>query len=167
MQLLGHQIEGEGEWLAGMVRGGGEGERTDNGERGSWVLCGKQHGHYNNNVRKYTWTSPDGRTRNQIDLIAVNGTFKRSVWDARAFRGADVRSDHNLVAGNIRLTLSRVVKKQGAAIARKYELSKLKVPEIKHKFVLELKNRFSSLTESEMNEMGYDDIQNAERVEQN
>ena len=116
-------------------------------------------------IHKYTWTSPDRRARNQIDHMAVNGTFKRSVWDARAFRGADVGSDHNLVDGNIRLRLNRFVRKQGAAIARKYELSKLKVPEIKRKFVLEHKNRFSCLAENEMDEMGNDDIQNAKSVE--
>ena len=114
-------------------------------------------------IHKNTWTSPDGRTRNQIDHIAVNRTFKKLVRDARAFRGADAGSDHNLVVGNILLRLNRVVRKQGATIARKYELSKLKVPEFKLKFVLELKN--SCLAESEMDEMGNDDIQNAESVE--
>ncbi|KAL9956868.1 hypothetical protein ACROYT_G038416 [Oculina patagonica] len=115
---------------------------------------------------KYTWTSPDGRTRNQIDHIAVNGIFKRSIQDVRAFRGADVGSDHNLVVGNIRLKLSGVVRKQGELTARKYELSKLKVPEIKQRFVLELKNRFSCLAGTESDETGEDDTQNAESVEE-
>ncbi len=75
-------------------------------------------------VHKYTWTSPDGRTRNQIDHINVNGIFKRSVQDVRAFRGADVGSVHNLVVGNIRFKLSGVVRKQGETTARKYGQSK-------------------------------------------
>ena len=48
----------------------------------------------------------------------------------------------------------------------KYELSKLKVPEIKQRFVLELKNRFSCLTETESDETGNDDTQNAESVDE-
>ncbi len=67
--------------------------------------------------------------------IKSNGIFKRSVQDTRAFRGADVGSDHNLVVGNIRLKLPGVVRKQGETNARKYELSKLMVPEIKQRFV--------------------------------
>ena len=50
--------------------------------------------------------------------------------------------------------------------AWKYELSKPKVPEIKQRFVLELKNRFSCLTETEFDETGNDDTQNAESVEE-
>ena len=36
-------------------------------------------------IHKYTWTSPDGRTRNQIDHVAVNSRFKRSVFDTRSY----------------------------------------------------------------------------------
>ena len=103
---------------------------------------------------------------NQIDHIAVNGIFKRSIQDVRTFKGADVESDHNVVVGNIRLKLSGVVRKQGETTARRYELRKLKVPEIKQRFVLELKNRFSCLVETELDETGNDDTQNAESVEE-
>ena len=153
---LGHQMEGEN----GVVGKHGLGnDRSDNGERfiefcaaNNMAITTTMFPH--KDIHKYTWTSPDGRTRNQIDHIAVNGIFKRSVQDTRAFRGADVGSDHNLVVGNIRLKLSRVVRKQGETTARKYELSKLKVPEIKQRFVLELKNRFSCLAETESDETG-------------
>lgn len=51
--------------------------------------------------------------------------FKRSIQDARAFRGGDVGSgDHNLHGcRKYSVKLSRVVRKQGAVTARKYELS--------------------------------------------
>ena len=165
---LGHQMEGEN----GVVGKHGLGsDRSDNGERfiefcaaNNMAITTTMFPH--KDIHKYTWTSPDGRTRNQIDHIAVNGIFKRSVQDTRAFRGADVGSDHNLVVGNIRLKLSGVVRKQGETTARKYELSKLKVPEIKQRFVLELKNRFSCLAETESDETGNDDTQSAESVEE-
>ena len=31
------------------------------------------------NIHKYTWTAPNGKVRNQIDHVVVNGKFKRSV----------------------------------------------------------------------------------------
>ena len=146
-------------------------DRSDNGERfiefcaaNSMAITTTMFPH--KDIHKYTWTSPDGRTRNQIDHIVVNGIFKRSIQDVRTFRGAGVGSDHNLVVGNIRLKLSGVVRKQGETTARRYELSKLKVPEIKQRFVLELKNRFSCLAETELDETGNDDTQNAESVEE-
>ena len=64
------------------------------------------------------------------------------------------------------MKLSGVVRKQGEMTAWKYELSKPKVPEIKQRFVLELKNRFSCLTETEFDETGNDDTQNAESVDE-
>ncbi|KAL9979214.1 hypothetical protein ACROYT_G016844 [Oculina patagonica] len=168
---LGHQLEGEN----GVVGKHGLGsDRSDNGER-FIEFCAANNMAITTtmfpykDIHKFTWTSPDKRTRNEIDHIAVNGIPKRSVQDVRAFRGANVGRDHNFVVGNIRLKLSGVVRKQGETTARKYELSKLKVPEIKQRFVLELKNRFSCLvgTESdESDETGNDDTQNAESVEE-
>ena len=105
---LGHQMEGENGVVGKHCLGS---DRSDNGERfvefcaaNNMAIITTMFPH--KDIHKYTWTSPDGRTRNQIDHIASNGIFKRSVQDARAFRGADVGSDHNLVVGNIRLKLS-------------------------------------------------------------
>ena len=156
---LGHQMKGEN----GVVGKHGLGsDRSENGERFIEFCAANSMA----DIHKYTWTPPDGRTRNQIDHIAVNGIFKGSMQDVRAFRGADVGSDHNLVVGNIRLKLSGVVKKKGETTTRRYELSKLKVPEIKQRFVLELKNRLSCLAKTELDETGNDDTQNAESVEE-
>ena len=114
-------------------------------------------------IHKYTWTSPDGRTRNQIDHIAVNGIFRRSVPGRQGFQGSRRR---NLVVGNILLKLSGKVRNHGEITARKYELSKLKVAEIKQRLVLEVENRFSCLAETEPNGTGNDDTQNVEGVEE-
>lgn len=48
-----------------------------------------------NDIHKYTWTLPDGQTRNQIDQLAANSRFKRSVSDTRLYKGAGISSDHN------------------------------------------------------------------------
>ena len=75
--------------------------RNDNGERfvefcptNGLVITSTSFPH--KDINKYTWTSPDGRIRNQIDHVVVNSRFKRSVFDTRSYRGADISSDHNL-----------------------------------------------------------------------
>lgn len=80
------------------------------------------------NIHKYTWTAPNGRVRNQIDHVAVNGKFKRSVRDTRSYRGADSGSDHNLVITTVRLRLRGIVK--NTSNVRRYDTAKLKIPEV-------------------------------------
>ena len=48
-------------------------------------------------IHKNTWTSPDGKTHNQIDHILVNQKFRRSILNTRVRQGADVASDQHLV----------------------------------------------------------------------
>ena len=44
--------------------------------------------------RLYTWVSPDGKTRNQIDYIAIKRRWRSSVKAAKTYPGADCGSDH-------------------------------------------------------------------------
>ena len=98
-------------------------------------------------IHKYTWTSPDGKYRNQIDHVAVNAKFRKSVRDVRAYRGADAASDHNLIIMSLKLKLTRAQRKTSQRTT--YEVSKLKVPEIQREFQLEIRNLFSCLTEED------------------
>ncbi|XP_063435995.1 craniofacial development protein 2-like [Mytilus trossulus] len=54
------------------------------------------------NIHKITWNSPNGRDKNQIDHMMINGRWKNSLYDVRAMRGADCGcgSDHHLICDN-------------------------------------------------------------------
>ena len=47
--------------------------------------------------RLYTWTSPDGNTRNQIDYISIAHRWKTSFMNCRTYPGADCDTDHQLL----------------------------------------------------------------------
>ena len=85
----------------------------------------------NEKIHKYTWTAPNGRVRNQIDHVAVNGMFKRLVRDTKSYRDADCGSDHNLVT-TVRLRLRGIV--TNTSSARRYESAKLNIPKVKQQF---------------------------------
>ena len=129
---LGQQMPGEEGIVGKEVL---QGERSDNGERfasscavNNMAVVTTQF--KQKDIHKYTWTSPDGRTRNQIDHIAVNGKFRSSILNARAYRGADIGSDHNLVICDMKLKLSKVVKK--ANRTKKFDTLKLQAHAVRY-----------------------------------
>ena len=63
--------------------------------------------------RRYTWKMPgDGKVRYQLDYILVKSRYRNSVKDSRAYPGADVKSDHNLVMMKCRLRFKKPKRKQ-------------------------------------------------------
>ena len=56
-------------------------------------------------IHKTTWTSPDGRTENQIDHITIGRKWRRSLLDVRVKRGADAGSDHHLLVADLKVKL--------------------------------------------------------------
>ena len=60
--------------------------------------------------RFYTWTSPDGQYRNQIDCILCSRRWRSSIQSAKTRLGADCGSDHELHITKFRLILKNVGK---------------------------------------------------------
>ena len=60
--------------------------------------------------RLYTWTSPDGQYRNQMDYILCRQRWRSSIQSAKTRPGADCGSDHELLIAKFRLKLKRVGK---------------------------------------------------------
>ena len=127
----------------------GVGEANDNGERlqdfcafNRLVIGGTVFPH--KKIHKTTWTSPDGRTENQIDLFCIASKFRRSLQDVRVMRGADVASDHHLVLAKVSLKLKKFNQVCPGA-RKKYQVSLLQDQSKKDEFTLKLTNRFQVL----------------------
>ena len=60
--------------------------------------------------RLYTWLSPDGQHRNQIDYILRRQRWRSSIQSAKTRLGADCGSDHELLIAKFRLKLNTVGK---------------------------------------------------------
>ena len=58
----------------------------------------------------YTWTSPDGQFRNQIDNTLCSQRWRSSLQSAKTRLGADCGSDYELLIKKFRLQLKKVGK---------------------------------------------------------
>jgi hypothetical protein len=85
------------------------------------------------NIHKYTWTSPGGKTHNQIDHILTEGGGHSSILDVRSFRAAECDSDHCLVVAKVRERLAVNKQRLQRFHKRRFNLKKLnEVEEVKH-----------------------------------
>ena len=87
--------------------------------------------------RLYTWTSPDGQHRNQIDSILWSQRWRSSIQSTKTRPGADCGSDHELLITKLRLKLKKVGK---TARPFRYVLN-----QIVYNYTVEVTNRFKGL----------------------
>lgn len=133
--------------------------RNDNGDR-LVDLCARHHlfiggtKFIHKNIHKYTWESPDGRTRNQIDHIMVSKLFLGCLLDVKTRRGADIDSDHHLLVGSFKL--------RPAAIYSKKKQPKYNIYKLQNSHVA---NQYKQAVEQHLNpphaEHSWPDVQNA------
>ena len=91
--------------------------------------------------RLYTWTTPDGKHRNQIDYMLVNKRWKSTIKDVRTRPGADCGTDHELLVATLKLKMKKL--RKGDRLTR-YDCKGI-TPEYR----IEVKNRFETLEREE------------------
>ena len=84
--------------------------------------------------RLYTWTSPDGQHRNQINYILFSQRWIHSIQSTKTRPGADCGSEHELLITRFRLKLKKVGK---TARPFMYDLN-----QITYDYTVEVSNRF-------------------------
>ena len=87
--------------------------------------------------RLYTWTSPHGQYRNQIDYILCSRRWRSFIQSAKTRLGADCGTDHELLIAKFRLKLKKVEK---TARPFGYDLN-----QIPYDYAVEVTNRFKAL----------------------
>jgi len=87
--------------------------------------------------RFYTWTSPDGQHRNQIDCMLCSQRWRNSIQSAKTRPGADCGSDHELLIAKFRLKLMK-----GGKTTKPFRYDLNQIP---YDYTLEVRNRFKGL----------------------
>ena len=87
--------------------------------------------------RFYTWTSPDGQHRSQIDYILRSQRWRSSIQSAKIRPRADCGSDHEFLIAKFTLKLKKVGK---TTRPFRYDLN-----QIPYDYTVELTNRFKEL----------------------
>uniref|UniRef100_A0A803T1Q9 Reverse transcriptase domain-containing protein n=1 Tax=Anolis carolinensis TaxID=28377 RepID=A0A803T1Q9_ANOCA len=85
----------------------------------------------------YTWTSPDGQHRNQIEYILCSQRWRTSIHLVKTRPGADCSSDHELLIAKFRIKLKRM-----GEIHRPIRYDLTNIPS---EYAVEVKNRFQGL----------------------
>jgi len=108
---------------------------------GNGLLVGRsvfQH----KDIHKKTWRSPDAATTYQIDHFCISKKWASSLQDDRAYREADVGSDHMLLVEQGKFKLKWIVNKQRLVHP---DRNNLKDSKLRKQLQLELSNRFRIL----------------------
>ena len=87
--------------------------------------------------RLYTWTSPDGRHRNQIDYILCSQRWRSSIQSSKTRPGGGCGSDQELLIAKFRLKWKKVEK---TTRPFRYDLN-----QIPYDYTVEVRNRFKGL----------------------
>ena len=84
--------------------------------------------------RLYTWTSLDGRHRNQIDYILRSQRWGSAIQSAKTRPGADCGSDHERLTAKFRLKVEKTTRP-----------FRCDINQIPYDYIVEVRNRFKGL----------------------
>jgi len=87
-------------------------------------------------VELLTWKSPGGHSHSMTDHILVSYNWKSSVTNSRVYPGADVGSDHQLIADSVRLK-QRVSKRHSPVEC--FDTGKLDDPFVAYEYSAEIR----------------------------
>jgi hypothetical protein len=133
---------------------------NDNGVRlvnfvSSKNLKSQKYNFPHRNVLKYTWTSQDRKTHNQVDHILADKRRHLNILDVQSLKAADCDSDHYLVVAKVRERLAVNKQRSQRFDMERFNLKKLNEVGGKEQFHVEVSNRFAALedldTEVEIN----------------
>ena len=91
----------------------GLGDKNDNGER-LVEFCQRQNLMISNiwfekkESSRHTWTSPDGKTKNQIDFILVSQRYRNSIKNSKARADMDCGSDYKPIVMRYKTTFNKL-----------------------------------------------------------
>ena len=86
---------------------------------------------------RYTWTSPDGQHRNQINYILCSQRWRSFIKSAKTRPRAGCGSDHELLIAKFRLKLKKVGE---TTRSFRYDIN-----QIPYDYTVEVRNRFKGL----------------------
>ena len=93
---------------------------------------------------RYTWISPDGHSRNQIDYVMISKSWFSSVLDSRARPGTECDTYHHKVTMKLCTKHFRRVRCKYMAV-RSFHVARLLNPDVSEKYAVATENRFSLL----------------------
>ena len=130
----------------------GLGRRNERGER-LLQFCAINNVVITNAIFKHkpqirvTWTSLDGRTKNQIDYIIIQQSQKSKIKNCRVVNSADIDSDHSLLLSKMMITIPKPKKLTRAP--RKFDVEKLEREDIAQQFKAKIGGYFAPLLSSD------------------
>ena len=93
-------------------------------------------------THKKKWWSPDGTVENEIDYIYINQRLRSALSDVRAYRRADIGSDHQLVIATLKLKFKKILKPK---VDKPHNIEMFKNQKVRREFQLALQYRFGIL----------------------
>ena len=95
-------------------------------------------------IKKYALTSPDGKTRNQIDHVLIDRRWHSVILFLRSSRGADCDTHNYLVVTKVRerLAVSKLLTQKYTV--ERYNPRKLNELEVRKQYHLEISNRLAA-----------------------